>query len=184
MKNFKVINETEEYSDGKRFSIIRAKLKTPEDKEINWSYIKGRDGVIVIALDEEKNIYIKKEWRLARKGFLWELPSGYIEKEKPSIKDIKDTANRELQEEIGLKAGYLKILSSFFIMNHSTSKFHIILATKLRESSLDKDEHEIIQTEKVSFDEAYNKLVNKQIPNAQILIALSLLKEYLNKKKL
>jgi 8-oxo-dGTP pyrophosphatase MutT (NUDIX family) len=183
MKKFKIVKETEEYADGKRFSIVRAKLKTPGDKEVNWSYVKGRDGVIVIALDNENSIYIKKEWRLARKGFLWELPSGYIEKEKPSIKDIKDAANRELQEEIGLKANSLKILSSFFIMNHSTSKFHIILATELKESSLDKDEHEIIQTEKISVDEAYNKLVNKQIPNAQIIIALSLLKEHLNKNQ-
>ena len=178
MKPFQILSENEEYRDGDRFSVIRAKLKTPEDKEVNWAYIKGRDGVIVVALDKDKNVYIKKEWRLTRKDFVWELPSGWIEKVNPTEDDVLESANRELQEEVGVKGTILKSLGSFYVMNHSTSKFHVVLATGLVPSSLAKDDHEHLTAELVSFKEGCDRLLLQQIPNAQIVIALQWAKDY------
>jgi hypothetical protein len=122
MKPFTVISETEEYRDRDRFSVIRMKLETPNGKEVDWTCIKQNDGVIVVALDNSDEVYIKREWRLNRRDFVWELPGGYIDIDSPTEQDILDAGNRELQEEIGVKGGALVLLKSFYISNHSTSK--------------------------------------------------------------
>ena len=80
-----------------------------------------------------------------------------------------------------MKAKELVLLSSFYISNHSTSIFHIVLATDLENSKLAGDEHEHVVAMKTSFKEATEKLLKQQVPTAQVVIAMNLAKDYLAK---
>ncbi len=179
LKPFQVLSETEVYDDANRLVVVNSHLLTPEGKEVDWSYIKIKDGVIVIPVDQDGNVYVKVEWRLARRGFVWEFPSGLVETIDPTTADIEATANRELQEEIGRKAKKLVHLVSYYPSNYTTGKFHIFLATGLEESNLPKDEHEYLEVKKLPFEEAYISLTQEQVPTAQTVLAFLMARERL-----
>ncbi|NTW30455.1 MAG: NUDIX hydrolase [Candidatus Moranbacteria bacterium] len=183
MKPFTVISETEDYRFRDRLSVLRARLGTPDGKETEWAYVKQNDVVAVIAFDDDKCIRIKREWRLNRKDFVWELPSGFVEVSDPTEQDILDTANRELQEEVGVKADHLTLLRTFYPSNHISSRYHVVLATGLTESKLPYDEFEFVEAQKVPFGEASEKLLEGQIPTGLVIVALECAKEYLNGKE-
>ncbi|HWZ66029.1 MAG TPA: NUDIX hydrolase [Patescibacteria group bacterium] len=176
MKPFTIISETIEYQDRDRLFVMKAKLITPVGKQVEWGYSKMKEAVVVLPIDNEGNVYLKKEWRLNRKDFVWELPSGWVEEKNPTKSDIREAANRELQEEIGVKAHDLVHLTSFYPTNHMSSQFHIFLAKGLMASSLEGDEHEHLEVDKLTFDQAF-KLVTQQTPTAQVLIAFLLTKQ-------
>ncbi len=179
LKPFEIISETEIYNDANRFVVLEAHLKTPNEKEVDWTYIKSKDGVVVIPVDGENKVYLKREWRLSRKAFVWELPSGWVEPADPSLKEVEEAAGRELQEEIGRKAGKLIHLTTYYPFNYLSGKFHLYLARDLIESKLPRDEHEYLEVKKLPFEEAFKLLTQDQIPTAQILLAFSLAREKL-----
>jgi 8-oxo-dGTP pyrophosphatase MutT (NUDIX family) len=183
MKPFTIISETESYRFGDRLSVMRARLGTPDGKETEWAYVKQNDVVAIVAFDDERNIHIKREWRLNRRDFVWELPSGFVEVSDPTEQDILDTANRELQEEVGMKAERLTLLRTFYPSNHISSRYHVVLATGLTESKLPYDEFEFVEALKVPFPEAAEKLLEGQIPTGLVIIALECAKTYLMGKE-
>lgn len=182
MKPFTVISETEEYRFKDRLSVMRTRLGTPDGKETDWAYVKQNDVVAIVAFDDERNIHIKREWRLNRKDFIWELPSGFVEVSNPTEQDVLNTANRELQEEVGVKAERLTLLRTFYPSNHISSRYHVVLATGLSGSKLPFDEFEFVEAQKVSFAEASEKLHEGQVPTGLVIIALECAKEYSEKK--
>jgi ADP-ribose diphosphatase len=179
MKPFKVLSEQVVFKTNNRISVIESKLETPEGKPVTWNYLSSRDGVIVLPLDNQNNVYLKKEWRLNRKDFVWEVVSGWIEEENPTSDLVLAAANRELQEEIGFKSRNLELLDTFYLSNQMSTKFHIFLARGLVESKLLGDDDEFLEVEKYPFAEAYQIVAQKQIPTAQNLLVFLLVKEKL-----
>jgi 8-oxo-dGTP pyrophosphatase MutT (NUDIX family) len=184
LKPFKILEETIlfEYPT-KRYKVVGAKLETPDGKEVEWSYFKMKDLVVVLALDANKNVFLKTEWRLNRNDFLTEVASGFVEVENPTEEQIIATEQRELQEEIGYKAGKLTKLKTLHLFNHLTTKAHFFLAEELQKSEMEKDEFEFLDVQKIQFDEAYEFVLNQQIPNAQIQIIFMLVRELLSKRQ-
>lgn len=177
LKPFKIKNEKEIFEVKNKLSIIETDLITPLGENATWHYVNAPDVVLVVALDTNNNIYLQKEWRLARKDFLWEITSGKVEVDSPTEKDFFNIAQKELQEEIGFKAGKIEKIISFYLDNHSNKIYHLFVATDLKESKLEGDEYEYLEVKKFSLKEAWEITTEKQIPNAQTLIALLLLKE-------
>lgn len=175
MKPFKILGERETGKAG-RYSIIEAGLETPEGKKVIWSVIDGKDIVVVLALDKEKRVYLKQEWRLNRKDFVWETVSGIVEEDDPTEEQILDTAHREIQEEVGVKANKMEKLLTFYPFNHTRIKIHLFLAQDLEESRLPTDEHEFLEVQKLPFQEAYD-LVFSQESTAQNALVFALVKE-------
>ncbi len=177
LKPFHVLNER--IKSVGRFFHIEADLITSEDKNVTWDIFSWKDGVVVLAMDENKNVYIKREWRLNRKDFTWEVVSGAIEVGDPTEDDIEKAAQRELQEEIGMKAGKLEKLITIYPFNHMRNKFHIFLATDLSKSSLKADEHEHLEVKKLPFKEAYDLILKQDAPTGQNVIAFELTRDRL-----
>ncbi len=169
---FQILSQREEYRDGKRLAIHRAKLKTPTGAETEWAYQETRDGVVVVAVDGEGRLAVKREWRLARKDFVWELPSGWVEGEGDGAPLA--AAAEELGQEAGVAASRLEIIGTFFLSNHATTKFHVALARDLTPRPLPPDEHEHVEVRWLPLVEAEELLLRSQIPNAQTVAALAL----------
>lgn len=167
LQPFKILAEKIAFEIPNRHAIIETDLETPEGKKVRWTYITGKDIAVVLALDTENQVYLKQEWRLNRKDFVWEVVSGVVEETSPTEKQIEDTAYRELQEEIGMRAHKLKKLLTIIPTNHTRSKIHLFLATDLEVSKLPGDEHEILEVRKLPFAEAYDLVLNQQEPTAQ-----------------
>ena len=125
----------------------------------------GSGAVMVIPIVDDKLILIK-EYAAAIDDYCLSFPKGKID----DGENIIDSANRELQEEIGYKSEKLSHIYTLDLapgyINHQT---HIVLATDLLPSKLDGDEPEdleIIECKINSIDNLF--LNNKNIDSRTI----------------
>lgn len=177
---FKILAEEVAYKVPGRYAVMLADLETPEGKHTQWSYIHWeKDIVVVLPLTDDHHVYLKKEWRLNRKDFVWEVVSGFVEHINPTEEDIRAAADRETQEEVGMKVQHLEKLLTIYPHNHMRCKIHLFLATGLTARKLPGDEHEILEVQKLPFAEAYDLVVNQQEPTAQNALIFMLAKQRL-----
>lgn len=133
--------------------------------------------VCIVAVDNRKRVYCVRQWRPARNDYVWELPAGGVESQQPSDEIILQNANRELQEEIGFKSNRMEILSVFSPAVHIQSHYYIVLATELEKSSLPKDIGEELEIVALPIDEAFDLLINQQLPSSLTLVGMLMAKE-------
>lgn len=174
---FEIISEKIDLVTPNKIKVISSRLKTPTGQEVTWGTFDSREAVVVLPLTEDSQVFLVKQWRLNRQDFCLEIPSGWVEEEKPSSTQIEAAANRELQEEIGQKSGKLTHLITMYPINHFRGKWHIFLAENLSTSQLPRDEHEYIDIEKFPFKTAYDRVINQQVPTAQNIVAFLLVQQ-------
>ncbi len=125
--------------------------------------------VAILAVDDEGNVLFVRQFRYATGKELLEIPAGIMEKgESP-----EETARRELKEEVGYDAGYLKHIASFYSSpGFSDEIIHLFYATGIFPSKLDSDEDEIIEGIKLNPEECKRLIEEKKIEDAKTLTAL------------
>lgn len=181
ISDYKVIKEeTVESSISHKHQLIDVTVLTPDNHEVVWQYVKTRDVVTIVALNDKDQIYCVRQWRPARKDFVWELPAGGIEVPNPSLDQVFDNANRELQEEIGLKANKFELLSKFSPTIHTDCVYYVVLAQDLTPNVLPKDNDENLEIKVLPFDQANDLLIKQQLPSALTLVGMELAMKYTN----
>ena len=137
---------------------------------ISWlDIIDHPDAVTILPLDDEGQIWFIRQYRHSAGEVLLELPAGTL---KPG-EDPAEAANRELQEEIGMRAEHLEELSTFWLApGYSTELMHVYLATGLSASQLQQDEDEDITIEKIPVAQAPALAVSGRLRDAKSLAAV------------
>ena len=132
--------------------VFQEELLLPKGQKVCWSFFQGMSAAAVIALTEEDELILVKQYRPAIKKHTLEIPAGLIEKGE----DPEKGAKRELEEETGYRAGKLtKIFEYYTSPGISDSKMYIYIATELvqTEQKLDDDEFlEIVKIPKIEVD--------------------------------
>jgi ADP-ribose pyrophosphatase len=129
----------------------------------------------MIPMDENRLICFIRQYRLAAGKELLELPAGVLEVGE----DPMAGAQREIREEVGMSAKYLKLIGEFFLApGYSTERMYVYLADSLTPDPLPKDEDELISLEKISITEAYRMVRLNQIEDAKSISALLLALPY------
>lgn len=104
------------------------------------------------------------------------LPKGRID---PGENET-ETANRELQEEIGMKANKMDRLATLTMSpGYLTQQTHIFLARDLKENPLYGDEEEKLEVIKYPFYKFEKLIENGELTEARMIAALYLAKKYL-----
>jgi len=162
-------------------SLVRAKVILKDGSEVTWEYLKSNcDIVTVVALDEEKNVYLVKEWRLAWNRDVVELPTGAAPK-NASEAELLEQARRELRQEAGVDAKrWIKLGVALLGARHQT-KIHMYLALDTFASPLPRDEHELIEVEKMKLDEAIERFTKREETLCYALLPLLLAKLWLER---
>ncbi len=125
--------------------------------------------VVMIPVDNQGRILLVKQWRRASGRVLIELPAGTLDNNE----DPRECAQRELQEEIGYKAGKLTSLGGFFSApGYSTEYLHLFLAEDLSESQLQPDENEEIEILPLTPAEALKMVENNGIRDAKSVVGI------------
>jgi len=126
---------------------------------------------VIIPLFHDKTVALVKQYRHPAVRYLLEVPAGTLEeREDPEI-----GAARELEEELGLVAGRLDLLSEFFVSpGFCEEKMWVYLATELTNTKQNLDEDEIIEVVKISLQEALEMISDGEIQDAKTIIALLL----------
>src|SRR5678816_4735685 len=126
---------------------------------------------VIIPLFPDETVALVKQYRHPAVRYLLEVPAGTLEeREDPEI-----GAARELEEELGLVAGRLDLLSEFFVSpGFCEEKMWVYLATELTNTKQNLYEDEIIEVVKISLQEALEMISDGEIQDAKTIIALLL----------
>jgi ADP-ribose pyrophosphatase len=141
----KVIKSETRY-EGRAFRVRVDEVELRPGQVVQLDVIEHTGAITLLPLDEANNIWFVRQYRHPARQVLLELPAGTLNPgEPPAV-----AANRELQEEIGMRAGRLEELASFYLApGYSSELMHVFLAQELSASALAPDEDEYLTIEKV-----------------------------------
>jgi ADP-ribose pyrophosphatase len=141
--------------------------------------IVGHPGAVsILALDDEDRVLLVRQYRVATRGVLLEIPAGTLDVDEATgeTEDPDVAARRELEEETGFRAGTWRKLGSFWTApGFATELMHLYLATNLapaQEGRLGPDEDERLELERLPFADALAAAESGRISDAKSLVGL------------
>ena len=97
--------------EGRVITLVKDTVAMPEGGESVREVVHHPGAVAVVALDDDDNVVLLRQYRHPVGGYLWELPAGLRDADgEPPL----ETAKRELAEEVQLAAERWSLLSSYF----------------------------------------------------------------------
>ncbi len=131
--------------------------------------IEHADAVTVVPLTENDEVVLVRQFRLPASRQLLETPAGVVEPGEQPI----STAQRELAEEVGLRAGRLEpVLSMYLAPGYSEERMHVFLGTDLMPAEGHADQDEIIQVERAPLPEAARMCLDGRIEDAKTVAGI------------
>ena len=142
-------------------------------------YVCTGNAVMVVPLDEDNNIIFIREPAPAFADTALLLPAGETEPGEPHA----DTANRELQEEIGFKAARLDFLAELRAFpKYLTVQTYAFLARDLSPSRLKGDEDYAIESHRVPLTGFESLIDTGRLHDACAISALYLARRFVQEK--
>ncbi|NPC93165.1 NUDIX hydrolase [Bacillus sp. WMMC1349] len=161
----------EKLFSGKVIDLYIEDVKLPNGKTSKREIVKHPGAVAVLALTDENNIILVKQYRKPLERTIVEIPAGKLEKgEKPEY-----TALRELEEETGYTAQNLKKITAFYTSpGFADELIHLYLAEGLTplEEKRDLDEDEFVEVMEVPLQEAQKLVESQEIYDAKTAYAI------------
>lgn len=158
---------------GKVLNLRRDVVVFPDGSESIREICEHNGAVAICAIDDERNIYIERQYRYAHDAEFLEIPAGKLD----SADEIPlEAAKRELREETGLSADSIELLGVMIpSVAMYTEKIYIFLARGLHEGNQDFDDDEYIDVIKIPLDELYAMASRGELQDSKTLSALTML---------
>jgi ADP-ribose pyrophosphatase len=138
---------TETVYDGPMFSVRKDKFRHEDGEEVSRDIVSHPGAVGVVALDGDRLWFVRQPREAIGTPDLLEIPAGKLDEDGESP---RETAERELAEEIGKRADHWESLGSFHTsVGFTNEEVHLYLATGISdvEERPDVDENERIDVE-------------------------------------
>ena len=173
MPPFRKLGETELFR-GYLIRVASARFAGPDGKEFERDIVHHPGAVVVVPVTRARNAVMVRQFRAALEADLLEIPAGKrdVDGEAPEI-----TAERELAEEVGLKAGRLDLLARFYNSPGFTDELTwLYLARDLEPVPIDRQgaEEQHMTIEEVPLAAVPAMIRSGQIVDAKSIIGLSL----------
>jgi ADP-ribose pyrophosphatase len=154
---------------GKVITLNIDTVTLPNGVTIDLEIVRHPGAAAVVPLKDNDTVVLIKQFRHAAGGFIYEIPAGKLHRGE----DPKACAARELEEEIGYKAGKLDLLSSIFTAPGFTDEvIHIYKATGLIKGRQQLDQDEVLEVVEVSLKEAVEMIRAGSIRDAKTMVGL------------
>lgn len=158
------MKEAKEIYRGRIVNLRVEPVKLPNGAEIQLELMDHPGAAAVVALDDEGVVLIR-QYRHAASGYLWEIPAGTLAPgEHPDA-----CAERELEEEAGVRAGSLEKLGALFTApGFCNEVIHVYLAQGLTATPVNRDPDEVItEVRRVPLAEALAMIARGEIQDAK-----------------
>ena len=171
----KITTEQTIYS-GKVINVKKYGVSLPDGGQSVREEVEHSGGAAVLAVSDDC-VYLVKQFRLSMNKVVYEIPAGKLEKGEMPLY----SAQRELQEETGLKAKkWTKICSVAPSPGYTNEIIHVFRAEEFEKGDMHLDKDEFLSVEKMSLKTAYEMVDNGEIYDAKTVIALLYLKSLSN----
>ncbi|SEF82699.1 ADP-ribose pyrophosphatase [Caloramator fervidus] len=171
----KTISSEQKYN-GKIIKVRQDFVLLPNGKQTTREVVEHNGGVGIVAVTNEKNIILIRQFRKPAEEVLIEIPAGKLEKgEEP-----EKCAARELEEETGKVPKSLKLLTKFYPSpGYSSEVLYIYYSDDLQDGKVNLDEGENVEVFEVSIDKALEMIKEGEIKDAKTIIGILLAKNYI-----
>lgn len=162
------IKKTEKKFDNDFFKVFEDKVIRPNGEDGEYATIEFVPGVSVLPIDDEDFVYLTRQFRYSAGRETLEVVAGGIEDESAT-----DAAKREVKEELGINAEEFTEIGTIQLDNSIIkAPSTLFTARKLSFGKPDRDDSEEMETVKISFREAVEKVINGEITHAPSCVLL------------
>lgn len=155
--------------NGRIMRVYNDEIRLPDGKKAYREYVDHSGGCAMLAVDEEKYIYLVEQFRYPYGEVLLEIPAGKREEGEGA----KECAVRELEEECGLVSSEVKELCIVYpTVGYSNEKIYIYLARGLTPAQSHLDEGEFLNVRRVHISKAYSMVTDGTIKDSKTVIAI------------
>ena len=148
-------------------------IKLPNGETASREIVKHQPASAAIAINEDKQMLLVKQWREPIKNITLEIPAGLIDQTDASP---LDAIKRELNEETGYRAKYWEKVTEFYSsVGFCDEKLYIFYCDTLSkvEDKLPTDEDEFIDADWYSLDELKKMMSEGKIVDAKTIYAIT-----------
>ena len=153
--------------------VIEVALDTMREGDQTYvrEVVRHGGGAGVVAYFEDGSIALVRQYRHPVARYVLELPAGKIEDGEPP----EACAARELEEEVGVRAARMELLSEFFTTpGFCSERLWVFFADGLTETALGHEADEIIEVVRLPFARALAMIASGEIDDAKTIIGLLL----------
>lgn len=159
---------------GKIITVHHDTITLPDGKETMREVVEHPGGVAVVALTDDNEILLVRQFRYPYKEIVYEIPAGKLEKGE----DPLEAGIREFHEECGASAESFEWLGEIYPTPGYTSEIiRLYCATGLKFGDQKLDDDEYLDVLKVPFNECVKRIMSGEIKDAKTIIGILKLKE-------
>ena len=164
----------QELHRGAIIRVVEGRFTAPDGAELTRDVVHHPGAVSVVPLHDDGRVTLIRQYRAAVDEDLLEIPAGLRDVEGEAL---EVTAQRELAEEVGLRAGRLEKLCEFYnSAGFSDELSHVYLGTEL--SEVDHARHSVEEAhatvEVVALADVPQMIADARIRDAKTVIGLTL----------
>lgn len=154
---------------GRVIQVNIERVQLPNGSVADLEIIHHPGGAAVVAIDDQQQICLLRQFRHAANDWLWELPAGKIDNREPPLQ----TAQRELEEEAGATAAHWESLGELVSSpGVLTEVIHLFIATGLRSVPARPEEHEVLEVHWKPLSEALHMARSGEIRDGKSLVGI------------
>jgi ADP-ribose pyrophosphatase len=154
----------------------RDQVRLPSGGMSQREYVIHPGAVVIVALLDNGNLVLERQFRYPLNRVFTELPAGKIDHgEDPLV-----TGQRELLEETGYSAGeWVYLALQHPCIGYSNEVIHIYLAKNLRSGEHNRDEDEALQIFEASLEDCLAMVQQGEITDGKTIVALLWAEKYI-----
>ena len=170
MQDDQLLSTKRVYS-GKVLNLDLDTVGLPNGRTTDLEILRHPGASAVVPLKEDGRVVLIRQLRHAVGGFIYEIPAGKLDPQE----DPRDCAARELEEEVGYRAGFLELLTSIWTAPGFTDEvIHIFLGTNLEKGIQALDQDEVLEIVEWPLEEAMARIQDDTIRDAKTIIGLQM----------
>lgn len=157
-------------------TLRRDKARLPNGHTANREVVEHPGGVAVLALHGDGTVSMVRQYRYPFQQVVDELPAGKLERGE----EHRSAALRELEEEVGVRAGKLTYLGCLYLSpGFCTEVLHMYLAQELEQGECHPDEDEFLECRRVPFQSLVDQVMRGELKDAKTVALVLKTKAYL-----
>jgi len=152
--------------------IVDLSLETvtlPNGATVELEVIRHPGAAAVVPMKNAQTVILIRQYRHAVGGYIYEIPAGKLHPGE----DPRDCAQRELEEEIGYRAGLLEHVTSAYTTPGFTNEvIHIYKATQMQQGTQNLGYDEVLEVIEFSLEQTLTMIRDGAITDAKTIVGL------------
>lgn len=144
-------------------------VRLPDGRRSEREVVEHKGAVAILALGNDLNVVMVKQYRHAIGRVIYEIPAGTLE----DGEDPLDCAKREFEEETGLRGySWEPILSYFSAPGFCNEELHLFAVEGFSQGNMRLDGDEFLEVVRVPLEDALNMIYKGEIVDGKSIIAI------------